>query len=41
LVGLTREGAGNDIGVTIAVLDPSIPAGASGQPGGEVGCSFR
>lgn len=41
LAETTREGAGDDIGVTIAVLDPPVPAGTSGQPGDEVGRPLR
>lgn len=41
LAETTREGAGDDIGVTIAVLDPPVPVGASGQPEDEVGRPLR
>jgi hypothetical protein len=41
LAETTREGAGDDIGVTIAVLDPPVPAGASSQPGDEMGRPLR
>lgn len=41
LAETTREGAGDDIGVTIAVLDPPVPARASGQPGNEVSRPLR
>jgi serine/threonine protein phosphatase PrpC len=41
LAETTREGAGDDIGVTIAVLDPPAPAGASSQPRDEMGRPLR
>lgn len=41
LAETTREGAGDDIGVTIAVLDPPVPTGASGQPGHEASRPLR
>jgi Protein phosphatase 2C len=41
LAETTREGAGDDIGVTIAVLDPPVPAGTSSPPGDAVGHPLR